>query len=45
MANIDLTTCACKAIAAATVGEIPFNGSSTVVTENYFNQFIHTLDE
>ena len=43
--GIDLTTCAGKAIAAVTVGEIALNGGATVMTENYFNQFIHTKDE
>jgi len=43
--GIDLTTRAGKAIATAPVGEVAFNGGATVMTENYFNQFIHTKDE
>ena len=43
--DIDLTTGAGKAIAAVPVGEIAFNGGATVMTENYFNQFVHTIDE
>ena len=43
--DIDLTTCAGKAIAAVPVGEIALNGGATVMTENYFNQFVHTTDE
>jgi hypothetical protein len=43
--DIDLATGAGKAIAAEAVGEIPLYGSSTVMTKNYFNQFVHTQDE
>ena len=43
--GIDLTTRAGKAIAAVPVGEIALYGGATVMTENYFNQFVHTIDE
>ena len=43
--GINLTAGAGKAIAAVTVGEITLNRGATVMTENYFNQFVHTIDE
>jgi hypothetical protein len=43
--GIDLTTGTDKAIAAVPVGEIALNGSPTIMTKNYFYQFIHTEDE
>jgi hypothetical protein len=39
-ADIDLATGAGKTVAAEAVREIPLYGSSTVMTKNYFNQFI-----
>jgi len=43
--GIDLTAGAGKTIAAGTVGEIALNGGATVMTQNYFNQFVHIKDE
>jgi len=42
--DIDLTTCAGETVAAMTVGEIPLYGSPTIVTKDYFYQFIHKED-
>lgn len=44
-ACIDLTTCAGKTVAAATVGQISLKGHTAVMTEDQFNQFIHMKDE
>ena len=43
--GINLTTLAGKAVAAGTVSEIALYGGATVMTENYFNQLVHTKDE
>ena len=43
--DIDLATGAGKTIAAMTVGEVPLDGSTTIVTKDYFNQFVHKEDD